>query len=594
MVLKHFYQKHENKIIAAGFLIALFVLIAFRYEFYYDLNDDVVMKDILSGVYTGVPEGHNIQMQYPISFLISILYRIFPGAPVYGFLLCLLQFGCVYLIIERSLSFRKKSWSKMLSAGIGCLLVMALFLKHLVLIHYTVTSGLLAATAAFLFITTQEGISPKEFIKRNIISIALVIIGFGIRSEMLILVLPLICVAGVYKWSGEKNIFAIENIRKYLSIFGGILAGIAVVFVINIIAYSGKDWKAFIQFFNSRTELYDFQGIPSYEENKELYNKLNIAENEQEMLFEQYNFGIDDTIDAKILDAMADYQKQIRKETHPFKETFKKSYYNYRYRLIHKESADYPWNMMVLLGYVSVLAVGIWNSLKRGEGKISGIMQIGWKLAFLGIIRTGLWLFIIVRGRDPERITHSLYLVEFCILCAMLAMEGLKIKASAIFIAAISLMAVLVLPTETMKVDVEYAGRINANGTDAAMKDYCRSHEENFYFIDVYSSVSDPATGIPYSEKIFSSDGNKLSNYDIMGGWLTKSPLYSKKLRAFGLGSMEESLACNENVYLMIELEKGTDLLIDFYKDQNIMIDTELIETINGIIGVYKIVTTGV
>lgn len=593
MVLKHVYQKYENQIIAAGFIIALFVFIALRYDFYYELNDDVFMKNILSGVYTGVPEGHNIQMQYPISFFISILYRLFPRAPVYGICLCLLQFACLYLLVERNLSFRRKLWSKLLTAGIVCMLVLALFLKHLVIVHYTVTSGLLAAVAVFLFMTTQDGISTKDFIKRNIISMVLAIISFGIRSEMLLLVLPLICVAGIYKWSKEKNIFSIENIRKYLTIIGGMLAGIIVVFVIHTIAYSGKDWKVFMQFFNSRTELYDFQEIPSYEENKELYNQLDMTENELEMLIKQYNFGLDDTIDAKILDALADYQKQLNKETYNLKKTIRESIYQYCYRLFHKESADYPWNMMVLSGYVLVLAAGIWNSFNREEGRRRGIVQIGWKLAFLGFIRSGLWMFIIIRGRTPERITHSLYLVEFSILCAMLLLEGIQIKASAVFIAAVSLLSVLILPAELIKVDVEYAGRLHANRTDLAMKEYCQSHLENFYFIDVYSSVSDPVTHIPYSEKIFLSDGNKLANYDIMGGWLTKSPLYDKKLKAFGMESMQEALIGNRNVYLMIELEKGTDLLVDFYKEQNIVVHTELTDTINGIIGVYKVVTTG-
>lgn len=599
MVLKHFYKKYENQIIATGFVLILFIFIAFRYDFYYALNDDVVMKDILAGVYTGIPEGHNIQMQYPVSFFISILYRLFPEAPVYGFFLCFLQFACVYLVIERSLSFRRKTWSKLLGAGAECVLIITLFLKHFVFIHYTVTCGLLAATAAFLFITTKEKITSKEFIKKNIISVILVILGFGIRSEMLILVLPLICVAGIYKWSMEENIFAIENIRKYLSIFGGILAGIAVMFLINMVAYSGKEWKEFTRFFDSRTELYDFQGLPSYDENKELYDKLSIAEIEQEMLFEQYNFGLDDTIDAKILDAMSNYQRQINKETFSFKVILKRSFDNYRYRMIHKEPAgsatpdDYPWNLLVISGYLLVLAAGIWNGLKDRKKILKSAVQIGWKLALLGIIRSGLWMFIIARGRDPERITHPLYLVELCILFAMLFIENIKIKSSAIYIAVLTIIAVLVLPAEIIKVDKEYAGRINANMTDSAMKEYCRNHKENFYFIDVYSSVSDPITHIPYSEKVFSSDGNKISNYDIMGGWLVKSPLYDKKLKAFEIDSMQEALTDKEDVYLMVELEKGTELFIDYYKEQGLIVGIELIDTINEIIGVYKIEPNG-
>ena len=61
--------KKENTIdmVIAGLLILLIGLfVAVRFDYYYDLNDDMLMKDIISGSYTGMPNGHNIQMLYPI------------------------------------------------------------------------------------------------------------------------------------------------------------------------------------------------------------------------------------------------------------------------------------------------------------------------------------------------------------------------------------------------------------------------------------------------------------------------------------------------------------------------------------------------
>ncbi len=95
MGLKSWCRRHENQLLASLLLLALLLFAGIRYDYYFDLNDDVMMKDTLSGVYTGVPEGHNIQMLYPLSFLLSLLYRIFPKAPVYGFFLCLLYFVCL-------------------------------------------------------------------------------------------------------------------------------------------------------------------------------------------------------------------------------------------------------------------------------------------------------------------------------------------------------------------------------------------------------------------------------------------------------------------------------------------------------------------
>lgn len=84
MGFKDFYKKYENFILASAFLLGLLLFVGVRYDYYYDLNDDVLIKDLMAGVYTGEPEGHNIQVLYPLSLAISLGYRIFPRMPVYG------------------------------------------------------------------------------------------------------------------------------------------------------------------------------------------------------------------------------------------------------------------------------------------------------------------------------------------------------------------------------------------------------------------------------------------------------------------------------------------------------------------------------
>lgn len=611
MVLRNFYQKYENRIIAVGLLIILGAFIAWRYDYYFDLNDDVVMKDILSGVYTGEPESRNIQMMYPMSFVISLAYRIFPQAPVYGIFLCICQFGCLFLLVNRSLCYLdrdrnyytasnrnstrkgKSTVFKVVLAAIEGLTLMVLYLPHFVIIQYTITSAFLAGTAAFLFITSGKAALPGTFLKNNLWSIVLVILSFAMRSEMLLLALPLICVAGVYRWAEETDIFSSENMRKYLSVIGSILLSIVVVVLINKVGYGSKEWKSFMEYFDNRTELYDYQGLPPFEGNEELYERLGITESEQNMLFEQYNFGMDDALDAGILKEMAEHQADRKKQQTTSLQKLAGKFGEYRYRTFHKEPAgshtpdDYPWNAMVILGYFSVLAAGLWGGRK----------SIGWKLLFLGAVRSVLWLYILMGERAPERITHSLYLLELCILWGMLhvesrALEGRrvgKVKAAFLFPAVILAASILFVKESVRAVDTEYMAREEANRTDSQMRAYSRNHEENFYFIDVYSFVSDPNTSTFYSEKLFSNTDNSIGNYDIMGGWVTKSPLYEKKLKAFGMNSMQEALVYDEGVYWMVELAKGTEFLEAYYKDQGIEIEATLIDTINGIVGVYKI-----
>ncbi len=106
--------KKENTVWAVGFCVLLFVALSFCFDFYYDLNDDVLMKDILAGVYTGVPEGHNIQMLYPISLFISLFYRVGRGLPWYGIFLCVCQFGSICIVTKGILDFAESRWKKLL------------------------------------------------------------------------------------------------------------------------------------------------------------------------------------------------------------------------------------------------------------------------------------------------------------------------------------------------------------------------------------------------------------------------------------------------------------------------------------------------
>lgn len=101
MGVKYQLKKYENWIIALAALAALVLFTGFKFDYFYDLNDDVLMKDILAGVYTGTPEGHNIQMLWPVSAFISLFYRAAGDIPWYGLFLCICHYGMFFLIVKR-------------------------------------------------------------------------------------------------------------------------------------------------------------------------------------------------------------------------------------------------------------------------------------------------------------------------------------------------------------------------------------------------------------------------------------------------------------------------------------------------------------
>lgn len=576
-------KRNQNRILAMLFAVLMCTIISAFFDYYFDLNDDVLMKDILAGIFTGTPNGRNIQMLFPISWFISLFYHIPGNISWYGLFLCGCQFFSIYLVTVRLLSFLQKVWMKMMVVLVEGALIITLFLYEMVFVQYTVTSTMLAAAAAFLFYTSKCDVKPGKFIKNNVISIILVILAFQIRSEMLLLVFPMICVIGLCKWASEKPFFTKENAIKYFSVFGAILLGMLVSEGIHMAAYSSTPWQQFNSFFDSRTEVYDFYVVPPYEENKEFYDSIGLTESEQ-VLLHNYNFGLDERIDDQLLAKISEYAATKKAESSTFKEALKQAIKDYRY-IIFSET-DNPYNTLVIILYFIVLLTALLNKQ----------FHILWELPVMGFVRSSLWVFILFIRRYPPRITHSLYLMEIVILLALFLMECRSFNKKngilrVLFTVFLSTFSALCISNSVRNVYTEYTRREGINQDLLALQAYTREKSDNFYFLDVYSTVS-------YSEKMFVDVNNSYSNYDIMGGWACKSPLMRDKYEKYGIQSMEEALLDNDNVYFVVQspeprIPVSHDWLPAYYLEQNKEIELVKIDSINTAEGeaftVYKL-----
>jgi hypothetical protein len=447
----------------------------------------------------------------------------------------------------------------------------------------------LASTAAFLFLTGDSSLSAGAFLKKNSITVFLVFLAYLIRSEMLLLLLPFICVAGVIDWGNQEKIFTKENFVKYLTIIGSILMSLVIGQASHMLAYGSSDWRTFTEYFDNRTELYDFQVLPEYEENEGFYESIGLIQSEWKLL-DNYNFGLDEEIDEKLLLEIADYAAQNRSAESSFAERLRAALGNYYRRTFygpeHNES-DAPLSWILLLSYFLVLIMALLEKGKRFSLRLLGIL---WKLAFLGSVRTVLWLWLIMRERVPVRISHSMYLMEFCILLGMLFMQCRELwqeqrKRAVLFAGTLYCLAGLaVLPETIALTDADVAAKAENNIRYQQLYSYLREEgqKDNFYFIDVYSSVL-------YTEKMFKDVDNTLANYDIMGGWACKSPLWRKKLSAFGIENMEQALVSREDVYYVQESGADTEWLVKYYEDRGMEVQCRLVDTVGDAFEVYEI-----
>ena len=576
------YRPQLNSVLALGLVVCLFVLAGISFDFYYDLNDDVLIKDIVSGAYTGTPNAHSIQMLYPVSFLISLFYRIIPVMPWQGIFLCGIHGLCFYLIAQRSLACLQNVKTKVFLLLVEAMLILTLFLWELVMVQYTVTAALLAACACFLVFTSEKKDKALDFWKEQAVAILLVILAFNVRSEMLLLMCPFIALTGILRWSEEKDVFSKENWKKYLGLIGMIAAGMLISIVIDTAAYSSQDWKTFRDFFDARTKVYDYTWYPDYEQAEDFYRNLGVTPAKYELI-DNYNFGLDESIDAEFLWSIADFA-----EASGVKESLgsqlKNAVSNYKWRTFNE--VDSPYNFLVLASYGMVLALAVVFKDK----------SVIWKLPLCIIFRSVSWMYVIWADRVPARISHPLYIIEFVILCAWMLsyVRNSYVRNSkrslAIATVLLGVYALIHFPTTWQNIETEMQRRSSVNKVIEAFDAYAESNPENYYYMDVYSSVE-------FSEEMFEDVDNSQKNYDILGGWASGSPLQKQSTASYHKDKLSRAeLLLQDNFYFVCEDGTDTEFLEEFYSGHGMIVsvlETDRIETEYKTLLIYKLDITG-
>ena len=564
-------KKHENLTASLLMTVAVFAVFSSGWDFYYDLNDDVLIKDVLSGVYSGSPSGYTMQLLYPLGFVLSVLYRAL-SLPVFGIFLVLCQFGAVWAVGYQSAECCRTRKGKAAALISEAILWISAFGMHLVYIQYTVTAGMLAAAALFWILTAK---------RRRWFALVLYWLAFCLRTEIALLLLPLACVAGlcalVREWKKER-----EAVR-YFSLFGILILGMGALYAADAAAYSAPEWKQFRQFFDDRTALYDYRldFVEQYEENRAVYEKLGISQERQQLLA-NYNFGADDEMDAAMMHRLAQEASAAQE-----KPDFKKELSVAVWRLAYENwfgKGDAPFNLL-WLGMGLLLCA--FFCMERRFGRI-------WQPLLGGACGTALWLYLLLQGRMVERVTHPLYLAQILLFAGMLfaesrAADAAKLRAADAEAWSLGLAAgmcaitgLACLPGAVSRIEAEAARREEVNAANEAVMDYCRAHPKTLYLEDVYSTVA-------YSEKLM-TDRDKPFNYDLLGGWLVKSPLTSRKLSTFGFSSMGEAVRAGEGVNILAEEGSDMSWLKEFFTDTGVEAELLKVGGIEGGTDIYQVI----
>ena len=592
-------RKIRTVVLSCAAAAAAALLIGSIWTYYYDLNDDSLMAEILAGSYTGTAELRNIQSCFPLTAMLGGLYRLAGRVDWYGLFLLVCQYGSLALVLGRVLRWeerkferdidmsrsnssigadapggsadspeggpRGKKSARLRETGAVILALLAaagLLLYHFVFLQYSVTVGMIGAAAAFWFLTMEPAGNLRGWAVEILPPVLLIALGYLLRSEMMIFVGPFAALSFLIRalelpLDGKKK-FRLMGIVLVL-----VLAVLGLGELGNRLGYRSADWKEFNRFFDARTQLYDFQKIPDYEDNESFYESIGLNRQEAELI-RNYNFGLDGDIDAEKLEALASYAKEKAAGEKSTGTRLREALWDYRASMT--SNAEEPCRMISLVLYGTALVLSVIGfSGKRGRrNRFSFVIQTGWILV-LFCIRSVLLLYLYYNHRPVVRLTHSIYLAEAVILLWMIAgtVRG-KRKEGAVVLSLLALMFLAAAGMQVRDIAQEQEARLVRNAPCEELLDYCREHPENVYFTDVYSTVD-------CSDPLFTAGGRPV-NYDLMGGWASKSPLEREKLENLGLLSKEsgvpaldEILRSHPNVYVAAEAEADLSWLAQYY-----------------------------
>ena len=513
--------------------VIVFLIIYKFIPIVYSTNDDRMIAEIVSGQFTGKPESYGIQMTYGFTWFLSKLYEITRSFNWYGIVLIGVQIFSFGAILYRIQSFAKKWQGKIYLLAAAILLYVGLWLKVYVQLTYTTTAAFAGMAAIFWYATS------KTNWKNVLMTVLLANIAFCIRPNIFYMFVPATGLAYLWKMFGKKDFKKLTIAAPF-----AVLAVTAVLFVINAAAYSKEGWKEFRDFFDVRTNVYDYYDLRPYGENPELYEPYGISEEEFNMM-RVYNYTV-----------LGDLPKEFFPE---YLEACEELEAEQGINFVSK-SVD---AVKIFIKDVFRGGYGIQNTVLFAAAIVLLILLI-WKknyplAIYLGIqsaVICVVWLYFTYWGRAIERIQMTMSLIFLAVILHVLTeMKEIHLyrdettgrlsgngKASLI-IGIVGFLLIAGMNFKDFRND--NIAKTYWYGDVQTIKEYCAQDPDRLYYMDIATMTE------LYGRCQIKNTEPEYINYISMGDWSAYCPHYEEKLKRHGVENIAESIT-SENTYVIM------------------------------------------
>lgn len=529
-------KKNRKMLEFAGsmFLSAVLFLIIYKFiPIVYSTNDDRMIAELVSGQFTGTPESYGIQMTFCFTWFLSKLYEITRALNWYGIVLIAVQMFSFGAILYRIQSFSEKWPGKLVLMIMAIGAFVGIWLKVYVQLTYTTTAAFVGMAAIFWYATSETD-------WKNILMVGILAnIAFCIRPNIFYMLIPATGLVYLWKLIGKKDLKKLTIGAPFM-----ILAVTAVLFVINAAAYSKEGWKEFRDFFDVRTNVYDYYDLLPYEEYPELYEPYGISEEEFNMM-RVYDYTVLGDLPKEFFPEYLEAVKELEKEQ--------------GITFVTKSVDAVKTFVKDVLGN----AYGIENTLLFVAAVILLILLI-WKknyplaiyLAVQSAAMCVLWLYFTYWGRAIERIQMTMSLIFLAVILHVLfemrdmhlyrEEETGKISGNGMAALALGCGALILIA----------AGKFGHFRTDniaktywyndvQTIKEYCANDPDRLYYMDIATMTE------LYGKCTIKNTEPDYINYISLGDWTAYCPHYEEKLKNHGVENVAESIT-DDNTYVIM------------------------------------------
>lgn len=529
-------KKNRKMLEFAGsmFLSAVLFLIIYKFiPIVYSTNDDRMIAELVSGQFTGTPESYGIQMTFCFTWFLSKLYEITRALNWYGIVLIAVQMFSFGAILYRIQSFSEKWPGKLVLMIMAIGAFVGIWLKVYVQLTYTTTAAFVGMAAIFWYATSETD-------WKNILMVGILAnIAFCIRPNIFYMLIPATGLVYLWKLIGKKDLKKLTIGAPFM-----ILAVTAVLFVINAAAYSEEGWKEFRDFFDVRTNVYDYYDLLPYEEYPELYEPYGISEEEFNMM-RVYDYTVLGDLPKEFFPEYLEAVKELEKEQ--------------GITFVTKSVDAVKTFVKDVLGN----AYGIENALLFVAAVILLILLI-WKknyplaiyLAVQSAAMCVLWLYFTYWGRAIERIQMTMSLIFLAVILHVLfemrdmhlyrEEETGKISGTGMAALALGCGALILIA----------AGKFGHFRTDniaktywyndvQTIKEYCANDPDRLYYMDIATMTE------LYGKCTIKNTEPDYINYISLGDWTAYCPHYEEKLKNHGVENVAESIT-DDNTYVIM------------------------------------------